>query len=125
MSVSATDQDYPKQKPDRKGGPRFRMETEKYEMENGLSLKRALPDGRAAASEREPSLTVGLLPGATGLGLCGAVRLRGVVKLARLDHVFLVVVDPVAVNVDADFDLVLLAVVNIAGIESEAVLAAQ
>ena len=57
--------------------------------------------------------------------LFGSVRLWCVVKLPRLDNVFLVVVNAVAVYVDANFDFVLLAVVDIAGIKRKAVLAAQ
>ena len=64
------------------------------------------------------------LPTCFLLLLCSAARLRRVVILARLNHIFLVIVDAVAVNIDADFNLMLFAVC-IAGIKREAVLAAQ
>src|SRR6266850_5224277 len=65
------------------------------------------------------------LPTAHRSVLRGCVGFGCVVKLPRLDNVFLVVVNTVAVYVDADFDLVLLAVMDVAGIERKAVLAAQ
>ena len=52
-------------------------------------------------------------------------RFGRVVILPRLNHIFLVIVDAVAVNVDADFDLMLFTVLHIAGIKRETVLATQ
>lgn len=59
------------------------------------------------------------------LRLKSRVGLRRIVKLSRLNDVLLVVVNAVAIDIDADLNLVLLAVAHIAGIESQAVLAAQ
>src|SRR6185295_11633490 len=54
-----------------------------------------------------------------------SIRLRRVVKLPRLDDVFFIIDNAVAVYVNTHFYLVLLAVVYVAGIERQAVLAAQ
>src|SRR6266508_3085321 len=53
------------------------------------------------------------------------IRLWRVVKLTSLYDVFFVVVNTVAIYIDADLELVLLAVVDIAGVKRKAVLAAQ
>ena len=59
-------------------------------------------------------------------GLLGRlVRLGRIVKLPRLNDVFLVIDNAVAIYIHADLYLVLLAVVYVAGVESEAVLAAE
>ena len=52
-------------------------------------------------------------------------RLLRVIELTCLNHVFLVVVSAIAIHVNTDFQLVLLSVANVAGIERETVLAAQ
>src|SRR6476659_1227424 len=54
-----------------------------------------------------------------------AIRLRRVVKLPRLDDVFFVIDNAVAIHIDAYLYLMLLAVVYVAGVKSQAVLAAQ
>ena len=66
-----------------------------------------------------------LLPSAFCLRLSGSFRLGRGVQLPRLDNKFFVIVGAVAVYVDADFDLVLLAVVHVAGIKRQAILTAQ
>ncbi|MDQ1637306.1 MAG: hypothetical protein QOF62_645 [Pyrinomonadaceae bacterium] len=59
------------------------------------------------------------------LGLRNRVGFWRVVKLARLNDVFLVVVYAVAVDVDAHLNLMLLAVAHVAWVEGQTILAAQ
>ena len=54
----------------------------------------------------------------------GGGRLRRVVELPRLDHVLFIVKRSIAININFDLQLVLLAVADVARIERETVLAA-
>ena len=80
-------------------------------MENGKS--------RAPAACRLPPASWRLTPAVSSSSL------RSVVDRASLNHILLVVINAVAVHVDANFDLVLLAIANIARIKRQTILAAQ
>jgi len=75
-------------------------------------------------SEHSGPLSWCLLPTAFCLLLRTAIGLRRVVNLPRLDDKFFVVVNSVTVYVYAYLDLMLLAVVDVAGIKRKTVLAA-
>src|SRR4029077_17368859 len=83
------------------------MTNEKCQMKNGKSLLIFLPTAHRLLLTRR------------------SVRLRRVIKLPRLDDVFFVINNAVTIHIDAHLYLVLLAVVHVAGVERQAVLAAQ